>query len=215
MLRQGTLGSLALLAGVLATGGASTATRAAVAPAGADPVRFVVAPTGNEARYRVREQLAGMDLPNDAVGSTSEVTGAIVVDSTGRVIREESRFVVDLRNLKSDRDRRDRYLQRRTLVTDSFPTVVLVPTAIRGLAAPLRASGTRSFEVLGELTVRGVTRPTTWLVTAQLDGARISGTAATRFAFADFQLTQPRVASVLSVADTIQLEYDFRLFQEK
>jgi len=30
-----------------------------------------LAPAGNEARYRVREQLAGVDLPNDAVGVTS------------------------------------------------------------------------------------------------------------------------------------------------
>jgi hypothetical protein len=31
--------------------------------------RFVPAPTGNEARYRVREQFVGVNLPNDAVGA--------------------------------------------------------------------------------------------------------------------------------------------------
>jgi hypothetical protein len=33
----------------------------------------------------------------------------------------------------------------------------------------------------------------------------------TAFTFDDFQLNQPRVPIVLSVADTIRLEYDFRL----
>ena len=31
-------------------------------------VRFAVAPAGNEVRYRIREQLAGFDRPNDAFG---------------------------------------------------------------------------------------------------------------------------------------------------
>jgi hypothetical protein len=34
-------------------------------------VHYVVAPQGNEARYRVREQLVGLDLPNDAIGFTA------------------------------------------------------------------------------------------------------------------------------------------------
>ena len=37
----------------------------------------------------------------------------------------------------------------------------------------------------------------------------VTGTAATAFTFADFGLTQPKVPIVLSVADTIHLEYDF------
>src|SRR6476620_7676627 len=41
-------------------------------------VRYIVAPTGNEARYRVREQLVSFDLPNDAVGVTKDVTGSLL-----------------------------------------------------------------------------------------------------------------------------------------
>ena len=40
-------------------------------------LHYVVAPTGNEARYKVREQLAGFDLPNEVVGTTNEVTGRL------------------------------------------------------------------------------------------------------------------------------------------
>ena len=40
-------------------------------------LRYTLAPTGNEARYRVREQLVGHDLPNDAIGETKLLAGSI------------------------------------------------------------------------------------------------------------------------------------------
>jgi polyisoprenoid-binding protein YceI len=174
-------------------------------------LRYVVAPTGNEARYRVREQLAGFDLPNDAVGVTKDITGRLVVEPDGRVVKDSSRIVVLLTSLKSDKARRDGYLQRRTLETEKYPQVELVPTTFDGLTAPIPAGATRTFSLLGDLTVHGETHPTTWHVTARADGRDVVGTASTAFTFKDVGLDQPRVPVVLSVADTIKLEYDFRL----
>ena len=48
-----------------------------------------------------------------------------------------------------------------------------------------------------------------WLIVENDDGA-----ASTAFTFADFKLVQPKVAVVLTVADTIKLEYDFRLVRK-
>lgn len=185
----------------------------ATAPEGT--ATFVVAPTGNEVRYRVREQLAGFDFPNDAIGKSTRVTGQIVVDDDGRVVAEASRFVVDAATFVSDRDRRDNYLRGRLLTVEEHPTITLVPTETRGLAIPASGSGSDTFEVVANLTVRGVTRPTTWSATAQFQDGRVSGNASTRFTFPDFQMEKPRVRSVLSVADTIALEYDFTLVREE
>src|SRR6188508_2154895 len=69
-----------------------------------DGLQLVVAPDGNEVRYRVREQLVGLDLPNDAVGATSDVTGGIAFDAKGNLVPASSRFVVDVATLKSDKD---------------------------------------------------------------------------------------------------------------
>ncbi len=174
-------------------------------------VRLEVLPTGNEVRYRVREQLVGLDLPNDAIGRTNAVTGGISLDESGKVIAAESEFVIEVGGLTSDKERRDGFLRRRTLAADSNPTVVLRPTELRGLTLPLPTAGTKTFDLIGNLTIRGVTRPTTWRVDATFAGDTVSGTTATAFTFADFQLEQPKVRVVLSVADTIRLEYDFRL----
>jgi polyisoprenoid-binding protein YceI len=184
----------------------------AALPAGAGPtVRFMVTPASNEVRYRVTEQLAGFDLPNDAVGKTSAVTGAVVLDSAGKVVAKDSRITATVTGLASDRSRRDGYVRSRILDTDSFPTVTLQPTAIQGLPWPLPASGSASFTLAGDLTVKGVTRPTTWTVMAAFRGDTVSGLAATAFTFDDFGLNQPRVPIVLSVGDTIRLEYDFTM----
>ena len=182
------------------------------APATRQParLRYVVAPTGNEARYRVREQLVGKDLPNDAIGVTSGITGRLIVEPSGRVLRDSSRIVVNVATLKSDQTRRDGFLRRRTLQSDSFPTVTLVPSTFQGLSSAIPAGASRSFALTGDLTVHGVTRPTTWQVTARADGPAVVGTATTAFTFKDFALDQPRVPVLLSVADTIKLEYDFR-----
>jgi polyisoprenoid-binding protein YceI len=208
------------LAGVMAVAG--TASTADGARTAAPPVRqtrqaadarihLVVADEGNEARYRVREQLAGVDFPNDAVGVTQGVTGGIVIDAEGAVVSEESSFLVDLTMLKSDKERRDGYVQRRLLETEQYPTAELIPTELRGLPWPLPSSGTMSFDLVADLTVRGITRPTTWQVSVEPVEGGFLGTAVTRFTFDDFELTKPRVAVVLSVDDEIQLELQFHL----
>jgi polyisoprenoid-binding protein YceI len=153
----------------------------------------------------------GLDLPNDAVGETSGVTGAIAADAKGNVLQGESKFVVDVSTLKSDKDRRDGFVRRRVLETDQYPTVTFVPTAVKGIQIPLPRSGTKTFDMLGNLTVRGTTKPAAWKVTAQFAPGTINGHATTSFTFADFGIAQPRVPVVLSVADTIRLELDFSM----
>lgn len=188
---------------------------ASVESAAGEALRFVLAPTGNAVRYRVRERLVGRELPNDAVGETKNITGAIAIDSSGKVIRESSKFVVDAATFVSDNNRRDGYVRARLLETEQHPEIVLIPTEVRGVSLPLPTSGTRQIEVTGDLTVRGVTKPTTWKGTAQFRDGRLTGSAATAFTFNDVQMEQPRVRVLLSVADTIRLEMDFSLVRQR
>ena len=194
---------------LVATQGAAQKTEKGVA------LRLVLASSGNEARYRVREQLVGHDLPNDAVGETAKLTGAISVDSSGKVIRDASKFTVDAGSFVSDMKRRDGFVRGRLLEADEYPTIAFVPTSVSGVSLPLPASGSRQIEMTGDLTVRGVTRPTTWKGTVEFKNGGVAGSASTAFTFDDMQLEQPRVPVLMSVADTIKLEIDFNLIQQK
>lgn len=177
-----------------------------------DPISFVTAPEGNSARYRVREQLAGFDLPNDAIGQTGGVTGTLTIGPDGKV-SPSSKFVVDVKPLKSDKDRRDNFVQTRLLETEKFPTVDLAVTAVGIEKFPL-TDGPLNFLLHGNLTVKGVTKPSLWRVTATVAGNQVSGTASTAFTFEDYDITKPHVPIVLSVGDTIKLEYDFKLIKK-
>lgn len=177
----------------------------------ADTLRLVVAPDGNEARYRVREQLLHVDLPSDAVGATHAVTGTILLDGAGHLVPNGSKITVDVRPLQSDRSYRDRYVQGRLLETATYPNVEFTPKSISGFPATIAASGDFSFSVTGDLAVRNATHPVTWDVTARAVPGGYTGSASTKFTFADFGLSKPSVPVVLSVADTIKLEYDFHL----
>jgi polyisoprenoid-binding protein YceI len=174
-------------------------------------LHLAVAPSGNEVRYRIREQLARIDLPNDAIGRTGQITGGIGIGADGQIVPAESKFTVNVATLASDRSMRDNYVRRRLLETDQFPTVEFSPISLRGLPKTLPTSGAHTFDVLGNLTVHGVTKPTTWRVTAESKNGQVTGTASTLFTFSDFKLDQPHVPIVLSVNDTIRLEYDFAL----
>ena len=185
------------------------------APAAAqNQTRFVPAPSGNEARYRVREQFVGVNFPNDAVGVTSDITGVLVLDAAGRVVPDVSRFVVDIRGLKSDSENRDRVIQDRVLNTKEFPNVELAIRELRGLTYPLPASGEMTFELLADMTVHGVTRPWTWQVTATSKDGGLAGRATTSFTFGDFGMPVPTSFRLLSVEDNVRLEYDFHLVPE-
>jgi polyisoprenoid-binding protein YceI len=144
------------------------------------------------------------------VGSTRQVSGTIVLDPSGAVLGDQSKVVVDLRTLKSDEGRRDNFIQRNTLETGRFPTADFVLKEVRGLPSPLPSSGETTFQLVGDLTIHGVTRPATWAATARFAGQEITGTATTSVRLEDFDMARPRVPLVLGIEETLSLELSFR-----
>lgn len=192
---------------------AVVATFALAAPLTAQ-TSLTLAPTGNEARYIVRELLAANTIENDVIGKTDAVSGTIRLDAAGKVVPAMSQITVNLTGLKTDRDRRDGYVQRNTLNTAEYPTTTLRVTEMRGAPSPLPTTGTFTFTLVGDLTLKGVTKPTTWTVTAVASRTGFTGTAKTSFTFAEFEMTKPRVPVVARVDDPITLELGFNFVRE-
>ncbi len=182
----------------------------AISPAEGPASRISVVAAGSAARYRAHEQFVGQSLPNEAVGSTSDVSGAIVLDGNSALDSQQSKIVVDLRTLRSDESRRDQYIQANTLETAQFPYAEFVPREVRGSPATLPTSGEATFQLLGDLTVHGVTQPVVWDVTAQFSGADVSGLATTHVNMTDFGMKKPQVARLLSIDDGLTLELQFQ-----
>jgi len=165
---------------------------------------------GSTASYRVQEQLAGVNFPSDAVGTTPSVTGTLVIMPDGSINSGQSKLTIDLRNLKSDQDMRDGYIQKRTLETDKFPLAEFVPKRVQGLPSPLPTMGQAGFQLTGDMTIHGTTSEVTWTGVATFNKDQVAGRATTNFTFATFGLTKPTLARLLSVDDKIQLEVVFK-----
>jgi polyisoprenoid-binding protein YceI len=167
---------------------------------------------GTKARYKVREQLAGINFPSDAVGTTEAVTGTIVVNPDGSIDATKSKLTVDLKTLTSDQQMRDGFVQNRTLETEKFPTLEFVPRRAVGLPNPLPSGmgAQAGFQLIGDMTLHGVTKEVTWNVVATFGNEQVAGRATLTTDFATFNITKPSLARLMSVDDKIELEIEFR-----
>lgn len=193
------------------------------APAEVAPAKYTLAPDASEVRYRGRETVAGAAVMGDVVGRTKSVSGAIAFDKTGAVDSAQSKLVVDLATLKSEQKDpingrpaddigrlRDSFVRDRLLHADKFPNGEFVPTKAVGLDAPFPTSGKKDFQLQGNLTANGVTKPVTFDVSATFNGNDVSGTAKTKFNLGDFNIERPTLTLVLSIEEGMGVELDFK-----
>jgi polyisoprenoid-binding protein YceI len=186
----------------------TAASASATVGASSGEIQLQLNSSNSQAQYQTQEQLAGRNLPNTAVGTTTGVTGTIALSPSAQLDLNASKITVDLTGLKSDESMRDQFVQRNTLQSSQLPSATFTPTQITGLSS-IPTSGSATFQLSGNLTVHGVTKPVTWTVSATFDGQQVSGKATAPFTITEFGMSVPKAGPVLSVQDTGTLELDF------
>lgn len=172
--------------------------------------RVTVELLGNSiGRFRVREQFARVSLPNDAVGTTKKVAGSVVFDGSGAVLSGQSTITINLLSLISDEEERDEFLRTNSLESEKCPTAELVVRETSGLPWPIPCQGEADIQLVGDLTVHGVTSPLTWNATVQFRPDAVEGLMETSFPFSTFDMKSPKKLFLLSVDDNIRLELQF------
>ena len=188
-----------------ATPTATTAASATAAAATASADAWTITDK-SKATIRVREQLVGVSLPSDAVLTATGAKGSFTLNTDG-TFAPGSKITFDLTTLSSDERDRDNFIKRDTLRVSQFPTAEFVPTKTSGLTVPLATSGTFTFTLTGNMTIKGQTHEVTFDVTAKRDGGDLTATATANpsWKFGDFGMTAPSVPlRVLSVTDEIR-----------
>src|SRR5204863_377788 len=105
---------------------------------------------------------------------------------------------------------RNRAIQNRILQTDQHEYVTFTPTRLVGLPATLSVGAMAPFQIVGDLTIGGVTREVTFDATITPTAAdQLTGSASTTIHYADWGIVIPQVPMVASVADAVQLQLDF------
>ena len=167
---------------------------------------YAIVPEESVARYRVQEELAQVG-ETEAVGETRAIIGQFGFGEDGLPL-PCSRFDVDLRTLQSDQAKRDNYLYQNTLEAEKYPLATFVLRAIEGMGAPLAEGEETTLRLIGDLTLRDVTKLVAWEARVTLVDGALSGTAATMFEMSEFAIEPPSVPMVLSLDETIRLEVD-------
>lgn len=166
---------------------------------------YAVDAAKSEAKISVRQKMTALPDPNDAVLTTRAFRGQLALGPDGTPVPGTT-VQVDLRTLKSDEPDRDNYIRGHTLKSDTFPIAQLTITKVDQLKAPLKDGQRASFQIDGNLTIHGVTKPATFQTTATRSGKTVNGTASTTLSFHDFGMKPPEIAGFVKAGDTIKLE---------
>jgi polyisoprenoid-binding protein YceI len=199
-----------VLSSPIPSSSASARTAAATAVAGT----WTVA-SGSQAGYRVREQLASLAAPSDAVGRTSAITGTLTLTqaASGYSVTAAS-FTVDVSKLSSDRAMRDQRIHSQGLESDRYPTATFQLTSPIALPAEAASGQTIHVFATGALTIHGVTKTVTIPIDGLLSGSQVQLVGSITFPFSDFGMTPPSIGGFVSVQNNATMEFKLMLTRQ-
>jgi polyisoprenoid-binding protein YceI len=170
------------------------------------PAVYTVNGEESTASYTAQEELASVGAA-EAVGTTNAIIGSILLDENN-VPLACSNFAVDMRTMESDESKRDNYLRENVLESETYPYATFVVAYVTGAEEGLQEGETATVQLVGDLTIHGVTKTVTWDAEVMLEGESITGTATTTFLIADYGMEKPIVGQVVSIEDEIVLNVE-------
>ena len=169
---------------------------------------FEIDPNASSARFVIDEILRGS--PYTVVGTTNQVAGQIAADLDDLDTARVGEIRINARTLTTDADGRNRMLKNQILLTDQHEYITFTPKQMVGLPDQVTVGQSFTFQMVGDLAIRGTTREATFdvAVTPTAEN-RLEGTATSTIRYADWGVTIPQVPSVAGVADQVALHLDF------
>jgi polyisoprenoid-binding protein YceI len=162
----------------------------------------------SEARFVIDEVLRGS--PKTVVGSTDQVAGQIAVDPTDLDPAEVGTILINARTFATDSEQRNRAIQNQILRTDQHEYITFAPKTLLSLPDDASVGQAVPLQVVGDLTIAGVTREVTFDATITPESEdRLAGSASTTIRYADFGLAIPQVPAVTGVSENVRLELEF------
>ena len=160
-----------------------------------------VATSASEFGYRVEEVLAGVNTT--AVGRSNEIEGLLTIEGTTATVVD---ITVQIENITSDDSLRDGQFTGRIMNAAEFPTAEFRLTEPIDFGRIPVGDEQITATATGELTLRGVTNPVTFDVTAQTTDGRIGVLGSIPVLFADYGIDNPSFG-VVAVEDDGLVEF--------
>jgi len=189
---------------------AATGADTNAAPAGSGVIVFRIIPEESQVTYEVGETFLNQNNRYAiAVGRTQQISGEVRFDPANPRNSRVGPLTIDISAFTSDSPRRDNAIRDRWLESARYPLATFAPTAIEGLPETYTAGEEITLTITGDLTVREVTRPTTFTVTGAIDGETMRGVAETQIKMTDFGFQPPDIAGVLRAEDDVKISFSF------
>ena len=170
--------------------------------------------SGSMAGYRVREQLASLSAPSDAVGRTSSISGSVTISQSGTTYTVAAATItVNVNTLTSDRSMRDQRIHQMGLESDRYPTATFVLTTPITLPAEATSGQAVNVSATGQLTIHGVSQTVTIPMQARLNGTQVEIAGSITFPFSQFGMTPPSIGGFVTVQDNATMEFDLKFAQ--
>ncbi len=177
---------------------------------------FNIVPDQTQASYSVKEVLLGQSVTT--VGTTNVVQGQFQLGiKDGKPYIVLSQLRVDLRTLTSDNPLRDQAIRRQWLESNTYPYADFVAKEVTDFPSSMVEGQTLRFKVIGDMTIRNITRSVTFDVTAKIEGDTLTGTGTTLIYMKDFGFSAPDLVGRFTVTDgvTITVQGAARLDQSQ
>ncbi len=171
-------------------------------------VVYEISQGDSEVRFELDEDLRGTRIT--VVGITDQVAGQLALDLSDLSTAQVGEIQINARTLVTENNFRNRAIQNEILDTDTYEIISFVPTAVTGLPASAVMGEEISFTIEGDLTIRDVTAPATFSVTATaVSATQITGTATATVLRDAFGLNIPEAPGVANVENEVDLIITF------
>ena len=162
----------------------------------------------SQAAFTIDEVLRGEDVT--VLGVTDQVAGQIIIDFENPAASQLGLIQVNARTFATDNENRNRAIRNEVLDVSEFEFISFAPTSLENLPEQVAFGDEVSFVIVGDLTIRHVTREVRFTATLLFESAeRVQGRASATIQRADFELTIPQVPAVASVSESVGLALDF------
>ena len=175
---------------------------------------FNILPGESSASYQIREKFADIVEMVSPLGVTTGVEGNIQLDMTAPPALKAMSVTVDLRGLRTDDPLRDEKLADRWLVTNTFPYARFTAKEIKGGPSRYQEGQSANFIISGDLTIRDITQPIDFSVTATLAGDTLNGQAEAKIRMSDFGVDPPDLLGFVKVEDEVTLQIKLRAVRQ-
>lgn len=192
-----------------ATARAATGTTSGTATGAATSggTRYAITAANSKATYKVNETFINQgNRLNTAQGTTGDVTGDITINKQNPSLSTIGTIKVDISKLASDSGQRDNQIRNRWLESTKYPTATFVPKRLEGLpTTPYTEGQELTFKIIGDLTIRTVTKEVTFDATGKIVGDLFTGTSTTKFNMTDFGFDPPDIAGIVKAENGVEL----------